>query len=391
MSKLQSFFEGFAQADEKLDVRIGNESNVIEKVPVTHTGSYALDDALSAGGYPDGRLIQIYGPPGSGKSLLAMLAMKEAQQRDLEANQLFIDAEQTFDASWAKTLGLDTSRIVVIQGELAILGRRCFEMLLGVPKEDQKTHAYNGKKKDGLLDKIVNKELNFNIIVLDSLGALIPPGEDISAVGKNNISLMARFLSTTLKKLALEVNKAKIPMIIINHVRSSMDMYGPDHTYSGGNSYTHFLSANIYVEGVNRKDAIIFNEKEEKVGSLVKAHVEKSKFGPPRKCEFKVHYGIGIIEKHKEIGQLAIDYNIVERPNNVMYSYNGESWKGADNFFSALEANPVMQGEFLEKVEKERSSKWDRERENQLKVKEAEPTEEDSKSKKTKKKDKTNE
>src|ERR1700679_3649665 len=187
--KLNAFFASFADTDEQTDFRLAHET-IGEKLPVISTGSLALDDALSSGGLPIGRLIQFYGAPGSGKTLMAMLAMKEAQAVDPTAQQMFIDAEGTFSPSWAEVLGLDTSKVIIVDGEMAVIGRSCFEMVLGTPQEDKKTHELVGKSKEGLLNKIMAGELNINMVVIDSLGAIIPPGEDISAVGKMNISLL---------------------------------------------------------------------------------------------------------------------------------------------------------------------------------------------------------
>src|ERR1035437_1950275 len=224
---------------------------------------------------------------------------------------MFIDSVQSFSPIWAETLGVDTSRVILVEGDTAVTGRKCFEMLLGVPKEDAK-HILKGKSKEGFLDKIVSGDFNVNLIVLDSLGSIIPPGEDTSAVGKMNMSLLARFLTTTFRKLTLEVNKAQLPFIIINHKRDSFDIYKGDHTFSGGNTYSHTLSANVYFEAVQRKDDRILDEKEQKIGHPIRATIEKSKFGPwPRSCEFKVNFGIGVIDKHEEIAQLALTHGVV--------------------------------------------------------------------------------
>lgn len=364
-NKLEAFFKGYADSEDQLEFKMAHET-VGEKVPVISTGSAALDDALSSGGLPKGRLIQYYGPTGSGKTLMAMIAMMEAQKQDPTAQQMFIDAEQTFDPNWAEILGVDTSRVIHVEGDRAANGRKCFEFLLGVPKEDAKTHVLKGKAKEGLLDLIANKELNINLIVLDSLGSIVPPGEDTSVVGKMNMALLARFLTTTFKKLTLEVSKAKIPFIIINHKKDNMDPYGADHTYSGGNTYAHTLSANVYFEAVQRKDAMILDEKENKVGHPLRATIEKSKFGPwPRKCEFKVNFGIGVIDKHEEIAQLALDYGVVVKPSTVSHEYGDRKWVGFPKFCEAIKDDPALATELLNKVNEARESKMEQKRAEQ--------------------------
>jgi len=353
----EAFFKSFAQADEELTIQYASERLGV-KLPSVQTGSYLLDDILGCNGWPCGRIIQLYGHSGSGKSLMAMLAIKEAQQLDPTAKQVFIDAEQTFNAQWAETLGLDTTKIIVIDGDLAVNGRRCFELLLGEPKEDARTHALVGKKKEGLFDQIINKSLNINIMVLDSLGAIIPPGEDVSAVGKMNIALLSRFLTTTFKKLSLEVSKANIPFLVINHKRDNMDPYGSDHTFSGGNTYTHFLSANIYFEAVQRKDAMILDDKENKIGHIMRATTEKSKFSAwPRKCEFKVNFGVGVVDKHEEIAKLALDYNVVNKPSSVSHEYGDKKWVGFPKFCEAIKDDPALAEELALKINEARDAK----------------------------------
>lgn len=363
--KLNSFFKGFADSDDQLDYKFAHET-IGQKVPVVSSGTLSLDDALSSGGLPKGRLIQYYGAPGSGKTLMTMLAIKEAQESDPDSQQVFIDAEGTFDPKWAEALGLDTSRIILVEGDTAVNGRKCFEMVLGVPKEDAKTHVLKGKSKEGLLDKIANGEFNINLIVLDSLGSIIPPGEDISVVGKMNMALLARFLTTTFRKLSLEVSKAKIPFIIINHKKANMDPYGVDHTFSGGNTYAHFLSANVYFEPVNRADAKILDEKEQKIGQTIRATIEKSKFGPwPRKCEFRVDFGIGVIDKHAEIAQLALDYNVVTKPTTVTHEYGDRKWVGQAKFEEAIKEDAALAKELVQKISEARDAKWEAKRKDQ--------------------------
>lgn len=357
--KVNAFFKSYANADELLDVQIASERLDV-KLPSISTGSFLLDDILGCGGYPLGRIIQLYGAPSSGKSLMAYLAIKEAQKLNSTSKQVYIDSENTFNAQWTDTLGVDTSRVIIVDGDLAVNGRRCFEMLLGEPKENAK-HILDGKKKEGLLDKITNKDIDINLIVLDSLGAIIPPGEDVATVGKVNMALMARFLTTTFKKLALEVNKANVPFLVINHKRDNLDPYGVDHTFSGGNTYAHFLSCNIYFEAVMRKDALILDEKENKIGHIIRATTEKSKFCSfPKKCEFKVNFGVGIVDKHEEVAQLALDYDVVLRPSTKSYAYGDSSWVGMNNFNEAVKENPSLMEELLLKINDARNSKMDK-------------------------------
>ena len=203
--------------------------------------------------------------------------------------------------------------------------------------------------------------MNFNMVVLDSIGAVIPPGEDVSAVGKMNMSLLARFLSTTMKKVSLEVKKANLPFIMINHKRDGFDPYGPDHTFSGGNTYGHFLSCNVYFQAVQRKDAQILDEKDQKIGHTMRAKIEKSKFGTtPRDCEFKVDFSKGVVDKHEEIAKLALDYNVVEKPTSVSHQYGDYKWVGFPKFCEALLENPALCQEISDKIEIARDSKFNR-------------------------------
>lgn len=352
---LKDFFQGFSDVENQLQFKMASE--IMEKIPTISTGSYILDDMLGCGGLPCGRIIQYYGPPGSGKSLMSLLAIKEAQRSDPTSKQVYIDAENTFSHDWCQKLGIDLTRVGVVDSELASNGRLAFEFLLGVPKED-KQHIYTGKSKDGLLDKIIKHELNVNLIVLDSIGSILVPQEDSARVGKINMALLARFLTPTFRKLSLEISKAKIPFIVINHKRDSMEMYGPDHTFSGGNTFAHSLSANIYFEAVQRKDAMILDNKENKVGHVMRATLEKSKFGPwPKKCEFKVNFRVGVVDLHEEIATLALEYDIVTKSSTMSYEYGDRKWVGAPKFNEALANDPALAEELLAKIKLVREAK----------------------------------
>lgn len=354
---LEQFFKSFAEVEDELEFKIASDMSG-KKIPVISTGSPSFDDMLVCAGIPMGRVTQLYGKNASGKSAIAMLVMKQAQQLNKTSKQLFVDAEGTFDPAWCSSIGCDLSRIVLVQDDLAVSAKRLFEMLVGVPKED-KNHFFAGKSKPGLLDEVQAGRQDFNLIIIDSLGALQVPLEMTSEIGKQNMSPVPRFLSTALKKLSLELKKANVPLIMINHVRESLNMYGPSRASSGGHSYHHHLSMNLYVEQPQRKDAKIFNEREEIIGSVIKIIADKNKLGPPKKpCEFKMIFTQGIIDTFEEIGQLALDYNIVEQPTSMSYQYGEQKWVGRNKYLEALKENQALQDALLKKIEIARDQKY---------------------------------
>lgn len=375
---VEEFFKAYSNTDEEINFQFGDA--VFETVTdVISTSSLVLDDALSAGGLPRGRLMQFYGKSASGKTLLAMLSIKSAQQADPDAIQFFLDAEQTFNYEWAKQLGLDTSKICIVRGETATYGQKLFELLLGIPKADQK-HRFVGKSKEGLLDKIAKGEMNVNMIILDSLGAVIPPGIDTAAVGQVTMGKGAKFYTETFAKLSLEVSKANVCFIVINHVKASMDPYGPDHTFSGGNSYTHHLSANVYFSMSNAKDKAIADENEEKIGGTIIAKVEKSKFGPhPKTCEFKVNFYTGVVDLETQILDLSCKYKVIIRPNIRSYEYDGNKWGSRAEMLEYLQTNPSVCEELKKKIARARAEKGNSQPEAPTKIEQSseEESEED--------------
>ena len=353
---IEEFFKSFVSADNEADFKFGHE--VFAQTPeVISTSSLVLDDALSAGGLPKGRIIQYYGKAASGKSLNAMLAIKEAQKENLKARQIWIDAEGSFDGSWAENLGIDLERIFIVEKDTAVYGQKLFELLLGIPKEDKK-HKFAGKSKEGMLDNIANGKLNINMIVLDSLGAVLSPGLDTAFVGQVTIGKNANFYTQIFPKLSIEVKKANVPFVVINHVKDGMDPYGPDHSYSGGNAYTHHLSANVYFYMSRSKDASILDEHGDRVGGIITATVEKSKFGPhPKKCEFKVDFRTGIVELEEQVAELAIKYGIIKKTSKVSYEYGDEKWVGQNKVSEAIRDNQELFTELKTKVEEARLNK----------------------------------
>lgn len=305
-----------------------------------------------------------------GKTLLAMLAIKSAQQKNKTAKQLWIDAEESFDVSWAESLGIDTDRLTIIDGPAASNGRKVFELLIGTPKKDAKG-IYSGKSKNGFFDEIALGNLNYNLAVLDSLGQIIPPGEDVSEVGKVNMSLMARFLSQELKKVSVDLHKANIPFIVINHVKDNMNSMGmPSFTFSGGNTLKHGLGVNVFFTALRGADNTLLNSKEDKIGHVIRAKVEKNKLGPwPRQAEFKVNFYKGIDAFEEEVIELAIQYEFIKRVNNLTYSYDDKNFKGKGALLEAFKSNTALIEELHNKIIKARDDKWEMKRQEQNKNK----------------------
>ncbi len=314
-----------------------------------------------------------------------MIGLRNSQLRDPTAEQVWLDAEGTFSPSWAESLGIDLSKVAVIPPSDAQDGKECFEFLLGIPKEDPKTHLLIGKKKPGLIDDIARKELNVNFVVYDSLGALIPPQELVADVGKQNIALLSRFLTKEMKRLTGEVHRSKIPFVFINHKKTNIDPWASsDRSFSGGNSYIHFLSVNIYVEAIMRKDATIFDDKEQKIGHKMRATVEKTKFGSwPKKCEFDVNFNIGIVNIHEELINVAMNYDIITKPTSMSYEFNEQKWVGMPKLLEAVKDSQLLQDQLRAEIEKA----WDKRYEKKVKPKSDVESEDGKISKKKKKGD----
>jgi len=337
MAKEDTFFDSWAKAEEGLE--IGTADEIEAAVDIISTGSPGLDDILFCGGIPCGRLVQYYGPAGSGKTMMSMIAIAEAQRKSPTAKQLFLDAEGTFRPDWAQKLGVDLKRVMHVAGPSASNGRKIFELMLGVPKKDKK-NLPDGKSKEGFFDKVASGDLDFNLVVLDSLGAIIPPMEDTAEVGKQNMALLSRFLSTELKKVASEAQKSNVPVIFINHVRDVMDPFagGSGYTFAGGNQLRHSMSVNIFFQPMTKKELVIFDENENKIGHTLKAKIEKNKFGPwPRDCLFRVKFDNGVVDQEGEWFDLAIQYGIIQRPTNSTYTMNDWKWVGREKAITVIQ------------------------------------------------------
>jgi len=297
---------------------------------VVSSGSYMLDDALGIWGLPSGRIIQFAGQESSGKTYMSLISIAEYQKANPDGWALFIDAEFTFDSSWAAKLGVDLDRLVVYRENSGI---KIFERILGQPS---KTNP-DKKTKLGILDMESENPSGLGIIVLDSLAAMQPPAEELSEVGKANMALMARFLPPEIRKLTPMLSKTGVIFIVINQVRLSPGiLYGNPETTPGGKTFKHHCSMMLNFSRIAAKDSVI-EENKERVGHHVRVRVDKNKLGPPyRTAEVAILYNSGITEHNIELRDLGAKYGIIERPNKKTWVLDGEKYNGKDAIAEAL-------------------------------------------------------
>jgi len=316
-------------------IRTVQENEVVDIIKTTSTG---LDRALGVGGWPRGRVIQLAGAPASGKTLLSLLAIAEWQREHPDNCAVFLDAEYTYDPQWAAGLGVDPKRLLLIKDNSAA---HLFTGLVGEKKQNKKTKKITVIPglldfiKEGRVIKSINSETKeeisldcgrMGIIVLDSIAALNTPTEEVSVVGKQNMALMARFLSTELKKLTPALAYSNVAFIAINQVRTSPGvMFGDPTTTSGGNAWKHACSVMVMLAQIMSKDSKIYDENDEQIGGRIKAKVAKNKVSRPFKVsEYNVRFDIGIISQAEELLDSGVMSGIFERPNVRSYLINDE-------------------------------------------------------------------
>ena len=287
----------------------------IEAIP---TGALSLDIALGIGGVPRGRIIEVFGPESSGKTTLALHIVAEAQKMGGEA--AFIDAEHALDPVYAKKLGVDIDNLIVSQPDTGEQALEITESLV----------------RSGALD----------VIVVDSVAALVPKAEIDGDMGDSHMGLQARLMSQALRKLAGAINKSKTVLIFINQLREKIGvMFGNPETTTGGRALKFYASVRMDI----RKIENIKQDGEVK-GNRVRVKVIKNKVAPPfREAEFDIVYGQGI-SKEGNILDMAVNLDIVEKAGS-WFSYNGERiGQGRENVKKYLKENPEMLEDIEEKV-----------------------------------------
>ena len=292
--------------------------NAIEDVQVIPSGSLGVDLALGVGGYPRGRVVEIYGPESSGKTTLAIHAIAEAQKAGGIA--AFIDAEHAFDRFYAKKLGVDIENLYISQPD-------------------------NGEQALEITDHLIRSGA-IDIIVIDSVAALTPKAEIEGEMGDSKMGLQARLMSQALRKLTANINRTGTTCVFINQLREKIGvMFGNPETTTGGNALKFYASVRIDIRRIGQ-----LKDGEEIQGNRTRVKVVKNKLAPPfRKAEFDILYGQGI-SKTGEIIDMGVDLNILKKSGS-WFSY-GETrlGQGRDAVRNLLRDNPELSEEIEGKI-----------------------------------------
>lgn len=297
-------------------MKLGDKA--IEAIEVIPSGSIALDVALGVGGYPKGRIIEIYGPESSGKTTFALHAIAEAQKNGGYA--AFVDAEHALDPTYAKALGVDTDNLILSQPD-------------------------NGEQALEIVEALVRSNA-IDIIVIDSVAALVPQAEIEGDMGSSHVGLQARLMSQAMRKLAGIINKTKTVAIFINQIREKVGvMFGNPETTSGGRALKFYSTIRLDIRRVDQ-----IKQGTEAVGNLTKIRVVKNKVAPPFKvAEVELIFGKGI-SYEGEVLDMAVNMDIVQKSGS-WFSYNGERLgQGRENIKEMLLNNSELVKEIEAKV-----------------------------------------
>src|SRR5688500_15702932 len=298
-------------------MRLG-ESDISRDIQVVSTGSLGLDLALGIGGLPRGRVVEIYGPESSGKTTLTLSVI--AQMQKLGGTAAFIDAEHALDPQYAGKLGVDVDQLLISQPD-------------------------NGEQALEIADMLVRSS-SVDVVVIDSVAALVPKAEIEGEMGEPQMGLQARLMSQALRKLTANIKRSNTLVIFINQIRMKIGvMFGNPETTTGGNALKFYASVRI---DIRRIGAI--KKGEEVVGSETRVKVVKNKMAPPfRQAEFEILYGEGT-SREGELIEMGVNHNLVEKSGS-WYSYNGDRiGQGKDNTRLFLKEHPEIANEIDAKL-----------------------------------------
>ncbi len=304
-------------------MRLGDRAE--EKIDVIPTGSIGLNYALGVGGYPRGRIIEIYGPESSGKTTLTIHAIAEAQKAGGVA--AFIDAEHAFDPTYAAKLGVNLQELWISQPD-------------------------NGEQALAIADQLISSSA-VDLVVIDSVAALTPKAEIEGDMGDNKVGLQARLMSQALRKLTATISKTKTTCIFINQLREKIGvMFGNPETTTGGNALKFYSSVRLDIRRVTS-----IKDGDEVVGNQVRVKVVKNKVAPPfRKAEFEISFGEGISHAG-EIVDLGVEYNIIKKAGS-WFSYNDSKiGQGREAVKQVIRDNPELAEEIEAKITEAMKSK----------------------------------
>ena len=291
----------------------------VEDVDVIPTGSLGLDVALGVGGYPRGRVIEIYGPESSGKTTLTLHAMAEAQKKGGIA--AFIDAEHAFDRSYAEKLGVDIENLIISQPD-------------------------NGEQALEIADNLIRSGA-IDIVVIDSVAALTPKSEIEGEMGDSKMGLHARLMSQALRKLTGSISKTKCTVIFINQLREKIGvMFGNPETTTGGNALKFYASVRLDI----RRSTQIKDAESNATGNKTRVKVVKNKVAPPfKQAEFDIMYGEGI-SKVGEVIDLGVDFEIIKKAGSWFSYDDTKLGQGRDAVKALLLDNPELMDELEKKI-----------------------------------------
>lgn len=293
----------------------------IEKMEVISTGSLGLDIALGVGGLPKGRVVEIYGPESSGKTTLAIHAIAQSQKAGGIA--AFIDAEHAFDKFYAKKLGVDIDNLLISQPD-------------------------NGEQALEIADNLIRSGA-IDILVIDSVAALVPKGEIEGEMGDSKMGLQARLMSQALRKLTGTISKTGCCCIFINQLREKIGvMFGNPETTTGGNALKFYASVRLDIRRISQ-----IKDTDEVTGNRVKVKVVKNKVAPPfRIAEFDIMFGAGI-SKAGEIIDLGVDYDVIKKSGSWFSYKDSKLGQGRDAVKNLILDNPELMEE-LENIIREK-------------------------------------